>query len=134
MSIVKGYQTIARLAEFGEWEGVTSPELDIATDNYYPAGARTPIKLPATGTYSDITLTRAYDPSKDNAVEAWVTRYLNGLEGSRNLTIIVLNDQNIVQATKTYVVKPMGYKAPDGKSGDNNMAEFTLKLSCEARL
>jgi hypothetical protein len=134
MSIVKGYQTIARLAEFGEWEGVTSPELDIATDNYFPPGARTPLKLPSTGSFTDITLTRAYDPANDNKVEAWVMRYLNGLETPRNLTIVVLNDQNIVQATKTYVVKPTGYKAPDGKSGDANISEFTLKLACEARL
>jgi hypothetical protein len=134
MSIVKGYQTIGRLAEFGEWEGVTTPELDITTDNYYPAGARTPLKLPSIGSFTDVTLTRAYDPSKDNAVESWVMRYLNGLEAPRNLTIVVLNDQNIVQTTKTYVVKPMGYKAPDGKSGDGNVSEFTLKLSCEARL
>lgn len=134
MSIVKNYQTIARLAEFGEWEGVTSPELDIVTDDYYPAGSRTPVKLPSTGKFTDITLQRAYDPSRDNKVEDWVIRYLNGVEGPRNLTVIVLNDQNIVQATKTYVVKPMGYKAPDGKSGDGAISEFTLKLSCEARL
>lgn len=134
MSIVKGYQTIARLAEFGEWEGVTSPEMDINVDDYHFPGARFPVKLPGTAKFSDISLQRAYDPSKDNAVEAWVTRYVNGLEGPRNLTIVVLNDQNIVQTTKTYVVKPMGYKAPDGKSGDGTVAEFTLKLSCEAKL
>lgn len=134
MSIVKGFQTLARLAEFGEWESVTSPELDIVTDNYYPAGAKLPIKLPSTATFSDITLQRAYDPGRDNAVEDWVQRYLNGLDGPRNLTVIVLNDQNIVQGTKTYKVKPMGCKAPDGKSGDGALAEFTLKLSCEAKL
>ncbi len=134
MSIVKGYQTLARLAEFGEWEGVTSPELDITTDNYYPAGARTPLKLPSIGSFTDITLQRAYDPSRDAAVEDWVMRYLNGLEGPRNLTVVVLNDQSAVQATKTYIVKPMGYKAPDGKSGDGAVSEFTLKLSCEAKL
>ena len=43
-------------------------------------------------------------------------------------------DSGIVQATKTYVVKPMGFKMPDGKSGDGNISEFTLKLSCESRL
>lgn len=134
MSIVKGFQTIARLAEFGEWEGVTSPELDITIDNYYPPGSRTPVKLFSVGAFSDISLTRAYDPAKDNAVEAWVSRCLNGLDGPRNLTIIILNDQNIVQTTKTYVVKPAGSKAPDGKSGDGAVSEFTLKLACEARL
>lgn len=134
MSIVKGYQTIARLGEFGEWEGVTTPELDINTDDYFPPGARTPLKLPSTGKYSDVTLTRAYDPAHDNQVEAWVTRYLNGQEISRNMTIVVLNDQNIVQTTKTYKVLPMGYKAPDGTSGDGTVSKFTLKLSCEARV
>lgn len=134
MSIVKGYQIIGRLAEFGEWEGVQVPELDITTDDYYPPGSRTPLKLPSTGKFTDISLQRAHDPSRDNPVEAWVMRYLQGLDGPRNLTIVVLNDQNIVQATKTYVVKPMGYKPPDGKSGDGAVSEFTLKLSCEARL
>jgi len=134
MSIVKNYQILGRLAEFGEWEKVQSPELDIVTDNYYPAGARTPVKLPSTGSFTDVTLQRAYDPSKDNAVEDWVMRYLAGLEGPRNLTIVVLNDQNIVQATKTYKVKPMGYKMPDGTSGDGGVSEFVLKLSVEARI
>ncbi len=133
MSIVKGYQILGRLAEFGEWENVTSPELDVTTDNYYPPGARTPQKLPSVGAFTDITLQRAYDPSKDNAVEDWVIRYLNGQESSRNLTVVILNDQGIVQATKTYTVKPMGFKPPDGKSGDGAISEFTLKLSCESR-
>lgn len=133
MSIVKGYQIFGRLAEFGEFEGVTAPELDITTDNYYPPGARTPQKLPSIGAFTDIALTRAYDPAKDNAIEDWVIRYLNGQESSRNLTVLVLNDSGIVQATKTFVVKPMGFKMPDGKSGDGVVGQFTLKLSCESR-
>ena len=52
----------------------------------------------------------------------------------RNLTIHVMNDQNIVQASKTYLVKPQGVKPPGGKSGDGGVADFSVKLAVEASL
>lgn len=133
MSIVKNWQIIASLAEFGNWEGVESPELDITTDDYYPPGSRTPVKLPSIGKFSDISLTRAHDPTVDKRVEDWVKRVLNGTDGPRNLTVSVLNDQSVVQMTRTYVVKPIGYKPPAGKSGDSAISEFSLKLAVEAQ-
>jgi hypothetical protein len=134
MSVVKGFQIIASLAEFGTWEAVTQPELEIQQDDWYPPGSRFPVKLFSTGKFSDITLTRAYDPGRDAKVEDWFFRYVNGLEGPRNLMVAVLNDQNVVQSTKSYVVKPLSVKSPDGKSGDGGLSEFTIKLSCEAKI
>jgi len=137
MSIVKGYQITARLAEFGEWEQVDSPELDITMDDYYPPGARTPQKLISIGKFTDITLGRAYDPSRDSTVEDYVQRTLNGQDasgGARSLTIFVFNDQNILQTSKTYKVFPIGTKPPAGKNGDGGISEFVLKLAVEAKI
>ena len=134
MSIVKGFQITAALGEFGEWETVDSPELDVTTDDYYAPGTRTPQKLPSIGKYADITLGRAYDPSKDNPVEDWVKRYLNGRDTARNLTVFVFNDQSAIQTSKTYIVKPTGTKPPAGKSGDGSIAMFTLKLCVESEV
>ncbi len=134
MAIVKSYQITARLAEFGEWESVDSPELDITVDDYYPPGARTPLKLPSIGKFADIQLGRAYDPSRDAAVEDWVKKVLAGLDGPRNLTLLIFNDQNVLQASKTYVVKPTGTKPPHGKSGDGAISEFMLKLCVESQI
>ena len=131
MSIVKGFQITASMAEFGEFETVDSPELDITVDDYYPPGARLPQKLPSIGKFSDITVGRAYDPQKDNAIEDWVKRVLNGTDRERNLTIFVFNDQNALQVAKTYLVKPMGTKPPAGKSGDGAIAQFVVKLAVE---
>ena len=133
MAIVKNYQIYAQLAEFGLFEGVAQPEFDIQTDDYFPASASTPQKLPSTGKFGDINWTRAYDPSKDSRVVDWVTRYQQGIEGPRQATVFVNNDQGIVQASRTYLVKPVGYKEPDGKSGDGGISEFTLKLAVETR-
>ncbi len=134
MSIVKGFQITAALGEFGEWETVDSPELDITVDDYYPPGARTPIKIPSVGKFSDITVGRAYDPGKDNPVEDWVKRVLNGRDSTRNLTIFVFNDQKAIQTSKTYLVKPTGTKPPAGKSGDGTISQFVLKLAVEAEV
>lgn len=134
MSIVKGFQITARLAEFGEWETVDSPELDITVDDYYPPGARTPQKLISIGKYSDIQVGRAYDPGKDSQVEDWVQRVLNGADTSRTLTLFVFNDQNVLQTSKTYKVFPIGTKPPEGKAGDGAVAMFMLKLAVEKRI
>lgn len=134
MSIVKNFQITAKLAEFGEWETVNSPELDITVDDYYPAGATTPRKLISIGKFSDVEIGRAYDPSKDAPVEDWVKRVLNGKDTSRNLTIFVFNDQKAVQATKTYKVFPINTKPPSGKSGDGAISEFMVKLAVEEQL
>lgn len=134
MSIVKSFQITAKLGEFGEWEMVDSPELDITVDDYYPPGSRTPQKLISVGKFADIQIGRAYDPSRDAAVEDWVKRVLNGYDGPRNLTLFIFNDQNVLQSSKTYKVLPLGTKPPAGKSGDGGIAEFMLKLCVEAQL
>lgn len=134
MSIVKNFQITAKLAEFGEFETVDSPELDITVDDYYPPGARTPVKLISIGKFADINIGRAYDPTRDSQIEDWIKRVLNGKDGPRNLTIFVFNDQNAVQASKTYKVVPLGAKPPAGKSGDGAVAEFMVKLAVEAQI
>lgn len=131
MSIVKNFQIYARLAEFGDFEMVQQPELDITADDYYPPGAKIPQKLASIGKYGDIEMSRAYDPSRDAAVEDWVKKCLNGQDVGRNATFYILNDQKAVQASKTFKVKPTGSKPPGGKSGDGAIAEFTVKLCVE---
>lgn len=131
MSIVKNFQIYAQLGEFGMFEMVQQPELDIQVDDYFPPGARIAQKLASIGKYADIEFTRAYDPSKDSKVEDWVKRCLNGLDGGRNATFFIENDQKAVQASKTYKVKATGTKAPGGKSGDGAISEFTVKLCIE---
>lgn len=134
MSIVKNFQIYASLGAFGNFEMVQQPELDITTDDYYPAGAKIPQKLASIGKYGDIELSRAYDPSKDGPVEDWVKRCLNGRDVGRVATFFILNDQGAVQASKDFKVKPTGSKPPGGKSGDGGIAEFTVKLCVEEQI
>lgn len=131
MSIVKNFQIYASLGEFGNFEMVQQPELDITVDDYFPAGARIAQKLNSIGKYGDIEFSRAYDPSRDSSVEDWVKRCLNGLDGGRVATFFILNDQNAVQASKDFKVKATGSKPPGGKSGDGGISEFTIKLCVE---
>lgn len=128
MSIVKNWQIFANLAGYGTWENVDGFDLDIATDDYYPAGARIPVKLPSTGKYGDLTVSRAYDPSNDKRAMDWVKATLNGTGNPAVLTVVVINDQSVVQTTINLLVKPTGFKMPSGKSGDGGVSEFTLKL------
>src|SRR3990167_697197 len=117
---IQSWQVVPTLAEFGDFDTFGGGELQIQYTDYIPAGQTSPRKLPGTHTYSQITLSRGYDPRRDRAIEDWYLKFKNGVEQPRTLTLKFLNAQKIVEDTRTYpVAKPASMKLPDGKSGGN---------------
>ena len=127
---------IASFGEFGDFESISGGETDVATNDYYEAGAKTPHKVTGTFSYSDITLTRAFNPIRDSQLIDYERRFKNGLDGPRNVT------KQFLTPIGTPYGLPMIYpnckikamKTPDGKAGDSTIAEISITLSVEGRL
>lgn len=135
MSTIMRSNVRATLGEFGDFEGFDGAEFDIQTVDHYPAGAQSPEKLTSTGTYTDVTLTRAYDPSRDAAVEDWFAAFQAGRENPRTVSVSYLNQLGVPERTRTIgPCKPKNVMPPGGKSGDGTPAEFKVVLSVEGVL
>lgn len=132
MAIIIRSAVVPTLAEFGDWESWDGGELDIQTTDHYPAGSNTPDKLQGPHTVTDVTLTRAYDPTRDDAVEDWFIKYTAGKERPRPLTINYKNQQGVIVKTKSFgVCKPKNVARPNGKAGDGAPSEFKIVLSVQ---
>ena len=125
---------VAAVAEFGDFEKVTGGGMQSNSTDHYPAGTKTPVKIPGTFSYKDITFSRAHNPLRDRPCIDWCERYLTGLDTSRSLMIKYLNRQGIVVTAETYTCHPINYDLPPGASGDNTLAEFSMTLAVEARI
>lgn len=125
----------AELAEFGRWDSVSGGGLTQNMTGYTPGGERVERKLEGTNKFEDITLMRAWDPARDQAVVDWCKRVmLAGLREPKNLTKFTLSPQGAVLSALSYSVKPIGCKPPDGKSGDDSVADFTVTLAVEKEI
>jgi hypothetical protein len=132
MSVILRSGIVATLGEFGDFEENTGGEKDAAVTDYYPAGANSPQKLFGPVTVTDITLTRAYDPTRDEPLVDWVERYLAGKDRPRAITVVARNAQGVVEKSRNYATcKPKGIKPPDGKSGDGSPAMISVTLAVE---
>lgn len=132
MSVILRSGIVATLGEFGDFEENTGGEKDATVTDYYPAGANSPLKLFGPFTTTDIQLSRAYDPSRDEALIDWVERYLQGKERPRTITVTAKNAQGVIEKSRSYgTTKPKAIKFPDGKAGDGTPAMVTVTLAVE---
>lgn len=123
---------VATLAEFGDFESFDGGELDIQTTDWFPPGANTPVKLQGPHTLTDVTLTRVYDPPRDEALFDWFSLAARGMVTPRTLTVLYKNQMGIVQRERTFpVVMPKNIVAPGGKSGDGAPTELRVVLSVQ---
>ena len=123
---------VATLGEFGDFEEHTGGERDAVVTDHYPAGANSPIKLFGPITITDVVLNRAYDPTRDVALEQWVELYQRGLEQPRSITVVYRNAQGIILKSRAYTIcKPKGIKYPEGKSGDGTPTMISVTCVVE---
>lgn len=123
------------LGEFGEFESITGGIPTTEYSTHFEAGAREPDQLPGTTTYTDIVLVRAYRSDRDAALVAWHDKFRQGLEVPRTVTKQIRNYAGLVTRTETYVqCKPVSVETPEGKSGDNSVANVTVTLKVTRKL
>ncbi len=124
------------LGEFGLFDSITGGELSGNTIPYTPGGSRTAIQLPAAAySYSDIVMTRAWEPLRDRRLVDWAKRNIrDGVPEPRQVVKITKTAQGVVQDFKTYLVVPKAIKTPDGKAGDSAMAEVSITLAVQQEL
>ena len=124
---------VATLGEFGDFDEYNGGAVQIAHTDYTAAGRKAPEKLTGTHSLTDITLTRAFDPKRDNALKDWFNKYQQGKETGRAVTVKHRNSQGVVINTDTYPdCRPLTYTPAPGKSGDNSVADITIALGCVA--
>jgi len=128
-------QIIPSLSGFGDFESVTGGDrVQNFTDHHEP-GAKTPTKVSFTGNFTDLVITRAYTPGRDNLLVEWWKQSLSGIDTKpRQLTKKYLNTLGAVVQTETFIVKVKDVKTPDGKAGDNTVGDVTVTLVCEGTL
>ena len=73
-------QIVPILGSYGEFETITGGDAEGNYQEYWPAGARFPRMINYTGKWTDVTLTRAYIPGRDNQLKEWWTRKHAGVD------------------------------------------------------
>jgi hypothetical protein len=123
---------ITASTQFGDFDEVSGGEDDINITDYVPGGARRALKIQGTGSYTDVTISRAYAPDRDASIIDWFNLNKVGLAPPMTVTKRVVNHQGILVDTIIYrQCKAKSLKTPDGKAGDNSMAMIALTLSVE---
>lgn len=133
MAVIQGWQVVASLAEFGDFDDITGGEKSQNQTDYTPAGSRTATKLEGTYAVGDITLSRAFDPVRDLPVVDYFNKYMRGKEQPRTIVKKYLDAQGVDTGRRTSYspCKPKSVKVPDGKSGDNAPAMFSITFGVE---
>lgn len=132
---VSNFGVVGVIGEFGEFEEITGGIPTTTFTEWYEAGTRTPQHIPATTTYTDLVLKRAYKADRDQRVVNWQKSFAQGFEGPRTVTKQIRNYQGVVQTIETYAVcKPVSVETPEGKSGDGTIAMITVTLKVTQKL
>lgn len=135
MSTALNSYVFAEMAPFGVFDKIQGGECTQNNTDYIPGGERAARKIPGTFSYADITLMRAWDALRDRATIEWAKR--NIVQGIKDPKIVVKYTKNalgIIEGQLSYQVVPKAYKTPDGVSGDDGIAEFSITLSVEREL
>lgn len=131
MPILKS-NIVADLGEFGEFDSFSGGGITINVTDYYPAGSQSPLKLLGTGTIGDITVMRGFDPKRDKKLITWGRDALAGKVSLRTLTLRWRSAQGTVIDSLGYTCFPKEVKEPDGKAGDNAVAEISIVLATQS--
>ena len=130
---IQQWQIVATLGEFGQFDEVSGGELDINITDFTPGGSRSAKKVLGTSSYTDLVLSRNWDPSRDASLVDWANQSALGLADSRSVTKMSYNKQGVVIDSIVYrVCKVKNIKTPDGKNGDNSVAMVQITLSVES--
>lgn len=126
----------AEMDPFGTFDTFTGGELSRNVTDYVPGGENKARKIPSrTYAYSDIVITRAWDPEQDSQVVDWVNRVVvQGIDDPKTVVKYTKNKQGTIVDAKSYMVTPKAMKTPDGMHGDDSIAEFSVTLSVEREL
>jgi hypothetical protein len=130
---LKKSDVVFALAEFGLFDKFSGGATQLQHTDYIPAGQKEPIKLAGTSMTSDITISRAFDPTLDSPLKDWLNKYKQGLETTRAGILRYYNAQGKIFKTDIYPrCVPKEYTPPDGANGDNAVAEVKFVLGVEA--
>lgn len=133
--VITHSQVVPEIVGFGDFESITGGDPNLAPTEYYEPGARTPRPIYGTGKFNPATVTRAFIPGRDNQLVEWWRNRLAGVDTvPRRLVKKFRNVLGVVESTQTFQVHVTDVKTPDGKAGDNTVAEIQVTLYVEALL
>jgi hypothetical protein len=125
----------AEMEPYGIFDKIQGGECTENVTDYVAGGERQARKIKGTFSYADITLSRAWDFSRDRGVIEWAKRNIvQGIPDSKTVVKYTKNAQGIIEGQSSYKVVPKSYKTPDGVAGDDGIAEFTITLAVEREL
>lgn len=132
MPLLKSH-IVATFGEFGDFDSYSGGGIERALTPYTAAGQQAAEQLEGTHSVTDVTLMRAYDPKRDDKLKDYANKAIRGKETPRAVTIKKFNAQGIVIAIDSHPrCKVKSLTMPDGKAGDNSVAEVTMVLAVEA--
>jgi len=136
MSTALNSYVFAEMVGFqGSFDSITGGECQENVTDYIAGGERQARKIKGTFSYTDIVLSRAWDPLRDRQVIEWAKRNIvDGVNDSRTVIKYTRNAQGIIEGKSSFQVVPKSYKTPDGKAGDDGLAEFMITLAVEKEL
>jgi hypothetical protein len=129
------YLIVANIVQFGDFEGVTGGELDRTVTPHFEAGANSPKKIMGTHDYTDIVLTRGFDPDRDGELDnAFRASSEAGLDFYVTCTKTFFNSLKFPQFQQSYLCKMKSVQTPEGTAGDSSIANITVTLAVEQRV
>lgn len=132
---IQKFLVVGEIDGFGRFDTVSGGDPVTNFTEYFEGGARTAEHVPSTTSYSDITLERAWDPTRDAALVAWHNSFMQGLEAPRNVTKNTLNFLGAVVRSETYAeCKPVSVLTPDGAAGSTEIAMVRVTLKVTRKL
>jgi hypothetical protein len=132
---IQKFLVVGEIDGFGKFDTISGGDPVTAYTNYFEGGERTPSHVPSTTEYSDITLERAWEPSRDGALVTWHAKFMQGVEQPRNVTKKTKNFLGAVVRTETYAeCQPVSVITPDGQAGSNEIAMVRVTLKVTRKL
>lgn len=126
---------IASYGEFGNFEKMSGGDFVQINTDHHEAGARSPIKVSGTYSYTDIVISRGFKiaTGTDLALLTHMKAVEAGLELPRTVVKQYLGPLGVPLLVETYVCKTGTFKTPDAGSGDNSVGMIEITLAVERK-